>query len=90
MCYDSEESRLIMYGGWANKWLDDCWQINVASIVGPPYAIVHVDPPLGPVSGNQKVASLQMSTCVLALRKPQLVASLGGYIGIMEKNMETT
>ena len=54
------------------------------------YAIVHVDPPLGPVSGNQKVANLQMSTCVLALRKPQLVASLGGYIGIMEKNMETT
>ncbi|CAE7926617.1 ODA11 [Symbiodinium sp. KB8] len=42
-----EESRLIMYGGWANKWLDDCWQINVASIVG--YAIVQVDPPLGPV-----------------------------------------
>ena len=29
-----EESRLIMYGGWANKWLDDCWQISVSSIVG--------------------------------------------------------
>ncbi|CAE7507956.1 ODA11 [Symbiodinium sp. CCMP2592] len=55
LCYDAEESRLIMYGGWANKWLDDCWQINVASIVGPPYAIVQVDPPLGPVSGSQKV-----------------------------------
>ncbi|CAE8608619.1 unnamed protein product [Polarella glacialis] len=55
MCYDSEECRLIMFGGWANKWLDDCWQINVSSIVGPPYAIVKVDPPLGPVSGGQKV-----------------------------------
>ena len=29
-----QESRLIMYGGWANKWLDDCWQISVSSIVG--------------------------------------------------------
>ncbi|CAJ1331853.1 unnamed protein product [Effrenium voratum] len=53
--YDAEESRLIMYGGWSNKWLDDCWQINVSSIVGPPYAVVRVEPPLGPVSGNQKV-----------------------------------
>eukprot|EP00930_Biecheleria_cincta_P103951 TRINITY_DN9605_c0_g4_i1.p1 TRINITY_DN9605_c0_g4~~TRINITY_DN9605_c0_g4_i1.p1 ORF type:complete len:4232 (-),score=759.91 TRINITY_DN9605_c0_g4_i1:457-13152(-) len=55
MCYDSGESRLIMYGGWANKWLDDCWQISVSSIVGPPYAIVRVEPPLGPVTGGQKV-----------------------------------
>eukprot|EP00931_Biecheleriopsis_adriatica_P101533 TRINITY_DN7664_c0_g1_i1.p1 TRINITY_DN7664_c0_g1~~TRINITY_DN7664_c0_g1_i1.p1 ORF type:complete len:4295 (+),score=1011.97 TRINITY_DN7664_c0_g1_i1:399-12887(+) len=55
LCYDAEDSRLIMYGGWANKWLDDCWQINVSSIVGPPYAIERVEPSLGPVSGNQKV-----------------------------------
>ncbi|CAK8988142.1 Dynein alpha chain [Durusdinium trenchii] len=41
--------------GWANKWLDDCWQIDVSSIVGPPYAIVKVEPSLGPVSGSQKV-----------------------------------
>ncbi|CAK9103509.1 Dynein alpha chain [Durusdinium trenchii] len=53
--YDAEESRLILYGGWANKWLDDCWQIDVSSIVGPPYAIVKVEPSLGPVSGSQKV-----------------------------------
>ena len=30
MCYDKEESRLIVFGGWANKWLDDIWQINVS------------------------------------------------------------
>ena len=29
----------MIFGGWANKWLDDVWQINVSSIVGPPYAI---------------------------------------------------
>lgn len=55
ICYEQEESRLIIFGGWANKWLDDVWQINVSSIVGPPYAITKVEPPLGPVTGNMKV-----------------------------------
>jgi len=55
ICYDPEESRLLVFGGWSNKWLDDVWQINVSSIVGPPYAILKVDPPLGPVTGQMKV-----------------------------------
>ncbi len=55
MCYDSEESRLIVFGGWSNKWLDDVWQINVSSIVGPPYAIIGISPHLGPVTGWQRV-----------------------------------
>lgn len=50
-----QESRLVIFGGWANKWLDDVWQINVSSIVGPPYAITKVEPPLGPVTGQMKV-----------------------------------
>ena len=45
----------MIFGGWANKWLDDVWQINVSSIVGPPYAITKVEPPLGPVTGQMKV-----------------------------------
>ena len=52
MLFRSDESRLIIFGGWANKWLDDVWQINVSSIVGPPYAILKVEPPLGPVTGG--------------------------------------
>lgn len=55
ICYEPEESRLIIFGGWANKWLDDLWQINVSSIVGPPYAIGRVEPSLGPVTGNQSI-----------------------------------
>jgi len=55
ICYDKEESRLILFGGWANKWLDDVWQINVSSIVGPPYAVIAIKPHLGPVTGGQKV-----------------------------------
>jgi dynein heavy chain len=56
ICYEPDESRLIIFGGWAYKWLDDVWQINVSSIVGPPYAIIKVEPPLGPVTGNQNVS----------------------------------
>jgi len=55
ICYDPDESRLIVFGGWANKWFGDVWQINVSSIVGPPYAILRVEPPLGPVTGNMKI-----------------------------------
>eukprot|EP00971_Amphidinium_carterae_P062800 1242975-Amphidinium_carterae.1 len=51
----AKEGRLILFGGWANKWLDDSWQINVSSIVGPPYAINAIHPPLGPVTGGQCV-----------------------------------
>eukprot|EP00438_Fugacium_kawagutii_P015474 Skav212883 [mRNA] locus=scaffold1006:263673:274076:+ [translate_table: standard] len=54
-CLGLVESRLVIFGGWANKWLDDVWQINVSSIVGPPYAITKVEPPLGPVTGQMKV-----------------------------------
>lgn len=42
ICYEKEESRLILFGGWSNKWLDDIWQINVSSIVGPPYAVIGI------------------------------------------------
>lgn len=53
--YDFVESRLIIFGGWANKWLPDVWQINVSSIVGPPYAITQIVPALGPVTGMMSV-----------------------------------
>ncbi|CAE8644450.1 unnamed protein product [Polarella glacialis] len=55
ICYEPDMSRLIIFGGWANKWLDDVWEINVSSIVGPPYAITKVEPPLGPVTGQMSV-----------------------------------
>ena len=55
ICYEPEESRLIIFGGWANRWLNDVWRINVSSIVGPPYATISVEPGLGPVTGNMKV-----------------------------------
>lgn len=41
-----------MYGGWANKWLSDCYALGVSSIVGPPYAIMSLVPEDGPIRGE--------------------------------------
>jgi dynein heavy chain len=50
--YDSKDSRLIIFGGWQNEWLDDVYSLNVSSIVGPSYAITEIIPSLGQLSGN--------------------------------------
>lgn len=53
--YDSNESRVIIFGGWANNWLNDLWALNVSTITGPPYAIFNLKPSLGPLTGKTKV-----------------------------------
>merc|ERR1712196_586143 len=86
MCYEKEESRLIIFGGWANKWLDDVWQINVSSIVGPPYAVVDIKPRLGPVTGGQKVRISGIGfkstngQVVVRFITPKNVAESQGYV----------
>jgi dynein heavy chain len=51
MAYDHRESRLVVFGGWNNGWLNDIYALNVSKIVGPSYACVEIDPPLGQLSG---------------------------------------
>lgn len=36
--YDPRSSSVLMFGGWANRWLGDLVRLNVAQIIGPPYA----------------------------------------------------
>ena len=50
--YDSKVCRIIVFGGWANEWLDDSYGLNVSSIVGPPYAITQIIPRLGQLTGG--------------------------------------
>jgi dynein heavy chain len=52
MAYDERDRRLIIFGGWNNGWYDDLYTLNVAKIVGPPYAIVQSDPAMGQLSGG--------------------------------------
>lgn len=39
MFFEKDDSRLIIFGGWANNWLDDMYALNVGNITGPSYAI---------------------------------------------------
>jgi dynein heavy chain len=52
LTYDHRESRLLVFGGWNQGWLDDIYALAVSKVVGPSYAITDVDPPLGQLSGN--------------------------------------
>lgn len=50
--YDHKESRLVIFGGWNNKWVSDIWAVNVSKIVGPPYSISEIEPAMGPLTGK--------------------------------------
>jgi dynein heavy chain len=50
--YDSKGSRLMIFGGWRNEWLGDIHSLNVGCVVGPPYAIMHIEPKVGPITGG--------------------------------------
>ena len=47
MAYDHKESRLLVFGGWSNGWLNDLHALNVGKITGPPYAVTDCIPNLG-------------------------------------------
>jgi len=36
--YDPKTSSLLIFGGWASRWLGDLVKLNVSAIIGPPYA----------------------------------------------------
>ena len=50
--YDDRLSRMIIFGGWNNGWMNDMYALSVSKIVGPPYAITAIDPPLSQMSGG--------------------------------------
>jgi len=52
LAYDAKGSRLVMFGGWANRWYGDLYTLDVGSVVGPPYAIMNIDPKMGPITGG--------------------------------------
>jgi hypothetical protein len=56
MVYDKKLSRLLVFGGWNNGWLNDLYALNVSKIVGPLYAITDIVPNLGQLSGNVQVS----------------------------------
>jgi dynein heavy chain, axonemal len=53
--FDQKTAKLIMFGGWSNDWLDDCYMLDVSGIVGPPYAVQRLEPDEGPMTGRSKL-----------------------------------
>eukprot|EP00877_Chromochloris_zofingiensis_P015255 jgi/Chrzof1/9984/Cz04g22250.t1 len=53
--YDQKTSSLLIFGGWANRWLGDLIKLNVSPIIGPPYACTGISPEMGPVFGETEI-----------------------------------
>ena len=59
--YDNKSCCLVVFGGWANRWMGDTWKLNISAIIGPPYACMRITPNDGPVFGDTelKISGLQ-------------------------------
>jgi dynein heavy chain len=41
-----------MFGGWSGEWHGDMISMDIGNIVGPPYAIMGLEPDRGPITGG--------------------------------------
>ena len=53
--FDVKSCCLLIFGGWANRWLGDLVRLNVSPIIGPPYACTGIEPESGPVFGSTEI-----------------------------------
>ena len=53
--FDVKTCSLLIFGGWANRWLGDLIKLNVSPIIGPPYACTGIEPDGGPVFGSTEL-----------------------------------
>ncbi|CAM9145324.1 unnamed protein product [Phaeothamnion confervicola] len=56
--YHDGKGILLLFGGWANGWLDDLFSLPVGPLVGPAYSLLAVSPERGAVTGG---AALELS-----------------------------
>jgi len=52
--YDPKGSKIITFGGWANRWFSELSICKVADVVGPPYSVFSITPAFGPITGGTK------------------------------------
>ena len=53
--YDRKNNRVLVHGGWADKWFSELYYLDVSSIVGPPYACYSLIPCEGPMTGQTPI-----------------------------------
>jgi dynein heavy chain len=44
MLYDLARGRIVLFGGWANRWFGDVHVCDVLDVVGPPYSVSSISP----------------------------------------------
>lgn len=57
--YFEDSGKLVIFGGWANRWYGDLQTCKVDDVVGPPYNVNEIESfewssAIGPVTGNSK------------------------------------
>ena len=53
--YDPTNAVLLFFGGWRQRWWKDLCVLNVAGVVGPPYAVMGIEPATGPLTGGTPI-----------------------------------
>ena len=58
--YSSESGKMLLFGGWANRWFGDLYTCKVDDVVGPPYNVNGIESyewsnAIGPVTGESKM-----------------------------------
>ena len=54
---DGPSRRIVLFGGWANRWLGDTYVLDVQEVVGPPYNISAIDTPLRSPPGCETIVA---------------------------------
>ncbi|GMH84222.1 hypothetical protein TrST_g13493, partial [Triparma strigata] len=59
--YYPDSGRLVLFGGWANRWFGDLYTCKVDDVVGPPHNVTHIESfewsnPIGPITGESKMS----------------------------------
>eukprot|EP01138_Halocafeteria_seosinensis_P009362 gb/GECG01009567.1/.p1 GENE.gb/GECG01009567.1/~~gb/GECG01009567.1/.p1 ORF type:complete len:4452 (+),score=647.06 gb/GECG01009567.1/:1-13356(+) len=55
MAFDPKGSRVLIFGGWTNRWHGDLHVLDMQQLVGPPYAVTGIEPKMGPVTGGEAI-----------------------------------
>lgn len=52
---DTKGSRLVLFGGWAGRWMGDLLTLDVSRLIGPPYVTTGLSPSIGPITGGTRI-----------------------------------
>jgi dynein heavy chain len=56
MLYDVVTGKLLVFGGAGNEHIEGVFFLDTSAIVGPPYAMFKLNPPMGPLHGGMLCA----------------------------------